>query len=242
MSRHDDSNPHDRQMEIEAVSSDRPPHLNESNCRYCCGLGCSGPQSGDDDGEGGCGSDATSTVVGSDNDVGDLEEPLHVEEVYEPQPFGPEDSRTSERQPGGFTYRSEEDLRFHRFLRAQRSIFISSILNRNRDELDSLRNEATTRSHSSASSEVGSADNMSQEGLVAGVGTWGDAIRHDRLPGLFRKTPLRLSAQYEDCRGPSLSHLITQDVTTLLSPNGRWGAQSFPNAYSTHYDGDSFAH
>jgi hypothetical protein len=163
MSRHDDPIPHDRQMETEAVSSDRPPHLNESNCRYCCGLGCSGPQSGDDDGGGGCGSDATSTVVGSDNDVGDLAEPLPVEEVYEPQPFGPEDPRTSERQPGGFTYRSEEDLRFHRFLRAQRSIFISSILNRNRDELDSLRNEATTRSHSSASSEH----------VARGPGRWG---------------------------------------------------------------------
>jgi hypothetical protein len=83
---------------------------------------------------------------------------------------------------------------------------------------------------------------MSQDGLVVGIGTWNEDVRHDRLPGLFRKTPLRLSPSYEDCRGPSLSHLITQDVSTLLNPNGRWGAQSFSNTYTMRYDGDSFAH
>lgn len=241
MSRHDDPNPHDYQMEPEAVSPNRPPNLNESNCRHRCGLGCCEPQRGDDDDGGGGGSDTTSTVIGSDDDVGDLSEPWHAEGVYEHSLSAP-DLRTSERQPGGFTYRSEEDLRFSRFLHAQRCIFISSILNR--DELDSLCNEATTRSQSSASSEVESAGNMSQDGLVIGIGTWNDDVRHDRhdrLPGLFRKTPLRLSPNYEDCRGPSLSHLNTQDVSTLLNPNGRWGVQGFSTTYTMHDDGHSFA-
>jgi hypothetical protein len=217
MSRHDDPVDPDHQMESEAVSSDRPPQFNGSNCGYRCGWGCCEPRGGDDDG-GGSGSDATPTLIGSDDDIGVVDLPWQNEDPYELRPSDSNESPTRGGAPVVLVDGSEEHLQFHRFLHTQRDLFASSAVNQHHNELDSLQNEATTRSHSSAASEAGSVLSVSHDGLIAGIGTWDDESEVEHFPGFFRKTPLRLSPQYEHCRGPSMSHLVTQDFSTLLNP------------------------
>ncbi|KAH3917173.1 hypothetical protein HBI56_121440 [Parastagonospora nodorum] len=65
--------------------------------------------------------------------------------------------------------------------------------------------------------EHSSADDKTHDGLISGLRTWDGDVRHDRPQYFSSKNPLRLSPQYEDCRGQSLSHLITKDDWPVIN-------------------------
>lgn len=241
MPRHNDVNDNDYQMETQAVSSKRPPQFNEVNCGYRCGWGCCEPQGGDDDGGGvgDSGTDATPTLIGSDDGIGELDEAFPHERFGDPDPPSLRDHEIGVEEPGSTVVfnDTDESLRFHADVTTQGNHSNPSVAASIHDgSLDSSQNEPITRSHSSAGSDAGTIGRVSRNVPYAGIGAWDEA---NRFPGHFCQTPLRLSPQYEDCRGPPMSHLVTQDYSTLLGPVGyAWGVQRAPVGYAIHRDAE----
>jgi hypothetical protein len=215
MSRHDDPIDYESQRP-ETVSSRRRPQFNQSNCGYRCGLGCCEPREGDDD-DGGSGGDSTPTLVGSeDEDEADLEiSHQEVDEAYQDRV-----AEEGEVGPNPITMNAiEENLYLSRTVVDQENPFIQSQSSRsNLESPSSLENQANSELPSSAVSEVGQIGNVLLLGWDAGMGGAFEGSEPDRCPLThhFLVRPLRLSPQYEHCRGPAASHLVIQDYSNLL--------------------------
>lgn len=178
-----------------AISGNRPPQL--KLCGFRCGYGCEEPT--DDDGDGG-GSDAGS-------------EKTYVESVVQADSrlqanYGDHDDR------GGF---GEERTNVVLLETGSEDQHLSELSEHSDEDPSAM----------SSSLEVGSCASSDQSRAVSnhesvriltpgpGIGVWvEDQLRHaNRFPleYYFLQTPLRLSAQYEHCRGDSLSHLVVPD-------------------------------
>ncbi|KAI8939963.1 hypothetical protein NX059_003688 [Plenodomus lindquistii] len=196
MDRHSDTNHTENLLGRGPTSPDRPPQL--KLCGFRCGYGCEEPA--DDDGGGGesdAGSEAT--YVESNNEG---EPRLQTHYGGRPNCGRLGEARTdvvvSER-----TGSEDEHLR--------------ELSEDSGEDGSGIASSMEVRS--SASSDRSRA--ASAQGTVRmltpgpGIGDWtNDPLRRvNRFPlaYYFLQTPLRLSPQYEHCRGDSLSHLIVPD-------------------------------
>jgi hypothetical protein len=208
MPRHDIPLDYESQQPV-ALSPRRPPQFNESNCGYRCGLGGCEPRDGDDD-------DSAPTLVGSeDEDEAYAEIPYqevddyHQERVNEAHEVGPD--------PIVMMDDFEESLYLSQSVIDQQNSFTQPQLSQTNDESPgSLENQANSEPPSSAASEVGPIDIVPLPGWDAGIGREFD----NELTHHFLVRPLRLSPQYEHCRGPPASHLVIQDYSMLLDVVG----------------------
>jgi hypothetical protein len=238
MDRNNNLNDNDNYMETQAGSSDRPPQFNEVNCGYRCGEGCCEPQGGDDDGGGGeeGRTDATPTLVSSDDGIEELDEPHPVEDAEEPHIAGTGAHILDGVNSGSTTFLDDLDgsLQSHGHGTAHEHLPSSSTADWvYGDSRSNLPDNFVTISHSSAASDAGSADNMSRSGYFVGIGACFDQNQANPFPGFFCQMPLRLSPRYEDCRGPP----IFQDFSTLLGPAGyAWDVPRATIGYAYHRD------
>lgn len=96
------------------------------------------------------------------------------------------------------------------------------------ESIDSLENHASSGANSIIISDGGRNDTVSQDGLY-GVGDWArvktDEARRFSGKHYFRQSPLRLSPQYEHCRGNA--HMVIPDDAELLdSYEADWRRQT----------------
>jgi hypothetical protein len=199
------------------VSAKRPPQFNESTCGYRCGWGCCEPQGGDDSG-GGNTSEGTPTLIGSDDEDA-MEWPVGQDVLDESRPSDSRSPREidGETNPLELADDLEQNLQLNRQFLTPSNILAPSRSDWNCDQsLDSLEARAATRSHGSVASDRRSVRSISPCGWDAGIGDWQDIHDTNPIPGYFCVTPLRLSPQYEHCRGLAASHMVTQDYSTLL--------------------------
>jgi hypothetical protein len=223
---HDPNN----QMQAEAVSATRPPQFNESNCGYRCGWGCCEPDGG---GGGDSESDSTPTLIGSGSGSEDeAMEGMVLREGYEAARSN--DSRNNEvvhRDAGPVVAMHDfgESSELNQHVSASRVPMSPPQMNWDYDESESqysLENQVGSESHSSAVSGQRSIGSTSPRGLDY-IGVWTNESKPDRFPGYFSVTPLRLSAQFEHCRGPVAAHMVSRDYSALLDNFGRedWRAR-----------------
>jgi hypothetical protein len=219
-----DPNDYSDQLHTEAVSPNRPPQFNESTCGYRCGWGCCEPDGGGDGG-----SDATPTLVGSEDEA-DTEategSALHAG-VDASRPTGSHNNRDADidAAPVVLVDDSQESLQLSQHVLAHGDPIAPCQLNRDHDEsVKSLENQADSEPRSSAASDQRSTGSASPYGWDTGIGGWADDSNANRLPGYFCVTPLRLSAQLEHCRGTFASHTMMRDCSMLLDIAGEdWG-------------------
>jgi hypothetical protein len=214
-------------LQAEAVSATRPPQFNESTCGYRCGWGCCEPQGGDDGG-GGNASEGTPTLIGS-GEEDSMDWPVVQDGLDESNLGGSHSPRDvdGETNPLDLEDPFEQNSHLNRHFLTPDNMFASSQSDWDYDEsLDSLEAQATGRSHGSVASDRRSIRSVSPCGWDAGIGDWQNLNDANPIPGHFRVTPLRLSPQYEHCRGPAASHMVTQDYSTLLDSVGEdWGVR-----------------
>jgi hypothetical protein len=239
MACNNDIDDRDYQMETQAVSSDRPPQFNEVNCGYRCGEGCCEPQGGDDEGGGGRDyqTDATPTLIDSDDGIDELDDPFPFENFEEPNPIGPGAHVWEDGDLGSTVFRdnSDETLQVHVHGFAQEDLSSASVIGWVHDDsLDSFQGGFLTRSHSSAASDTGNVEDMSLSGFLDGIGACFDEHQASPFPGFFCRMPLRLSPHYEDCRGHPF-----QDYSALLGPAAHArGVPRVATGYAFHRDAE----
>ncbi|KAF2132812.1 hypothetical protein P153DRAFT_174141 [Dothidotthia symphoricarpi CBS 119687] len=214
----------------EAVPSQRPPQFNERNCGCRCGHRCGGPCEEDDDGRRGrrgerAGTEArgvregesdSETLVDSDSDVegnpeyrGDGNDIQMIRPVHSSgsSPLARVHSRSTLPIVGSHIVR----IRLHAASRAQSSARSQSSYGLY-DTSGSMEPEPYgTESHSPAVSRVGSVHVISPGPDFERFGM--DEIE---LVYHFLIEPLRLSPQYQDCRGKMASHLVIRDDISFM--------------------------
>jgi hypothetical protein len=236
---------HNYQMDTGTVSPNRPPQFNVVNCGFRCGWGCCERQGGDDDGGGGGdgATDATPTLISSDDGVGELDESPPHEDSQGPDFAGSNSHALDDGESGSTLIFDDlgESMQFHEQALAHENPFdLSAAGWYSNNSLDDLRDDFNTTSHSNSASDAASVSSVSRNVCYADIGAW-DAV--DQLPGYFCRSPLRLSPRYEDCRGPPLSHRVAQDYSTLLGPVVyAWGLQRAATGCALFRDTDGIAH
>jgi len=194
--REPNESPHERGAET--VSPDRPPQLKWMNCGYRCGWGCEVPSDDDSDG-GGSDRETVSTLVELDAEGSPLMDP-HDGDVEERETYDGRFESVIVIEHGSED-RHLSQLSLH-------------LVEDDSEIADSLEVEScTTSDHSRAVSAHGSVGFTSPG---PGIGVWTEddqAHRACMFPPEyhFLRTPLRLSPQYEHCRGDPLSHRIVPD-------------------------------
>jgi hypothetical protein len=210
---YDPNGPND-QLQVEEVSANRPPQFKESTCGYRCGWGCCEP-----DGGGDSESDAAPTLIGSEDEDEVPEGNTMRAGLDASHHSGSHNDRDA--VPIVLVNDFEESLQLNQHLFAHGDTIAPSRLNWDYDEsVNSLGNQAGSEPHSSAASDRRSTGSPSPYGWDTGIGGWTEDSNANRLPGYFCVTPLRLSAQFEHCRGPVASHMVIQDYSTLLDIAG----------------------
>jgi hypothetical protein len=212
---HRDTNDDMYHSEPVAISPNRPPQYN-SDCGYHCGWGCE-PRG--EDGEGGDHeSNTTTTLVGSEDES--MEE-LHPRENFRASlSVNWSVSERNQTETGSIMIMDGIESSYHlsRYIVSRDDPNIYSHSQQSYGEsINSLENEASSGPHSSAASDARSNGTMSPTGLLAGAGTWDERNEADRFPleHHFLVRPLRLSPQFEHCRGNPIFHKVAQDEIVL---------------------------
>ncbi|KAF2847894.1 hypothetical protein T440DRAFT_184660 [Plenodomus tracheiphilus IPT5] len=177
------------------TSPDRPPQL--KLCGFRCGYGCEEPT--DDDGDGGGSDQGSEATYVESNNQGDMRLEMNGRDNDQSEIFGQERTNALLLQSGS------EDQHH------------SELVNHPDEDAAGMASSLEVRScpssdHSREMSAHGSVRMMTPG---PGIGVWAeDRLEHvNRFPleYYFLQTPLRLSPQYEHCRGDSLSHFIVPD-------------------------------
>ncbi|KAH7408378.1 hypothetical protein DE146DRAFT_372227 [Phaeosphaeria sp. MPI-PUGE-AT-0046c] len=215
MPRDEDPHTYDEHQEAGTVSPNRPPQFNLSNCGYRCGWGCCEPIGGDDGDDGGYESDATPTLIGSDDEL----ERTELQDEIDALPTGISDlQRMIENEPAPIViYDFEDNILLNLPVPVQAEMFSSEHSEWDyQGSADRLEHESASGNHSSAASDRQSIGSASPSGWDAGMGAWD--VMDEAGRNYFCATPLRLSPYYEHCRGNAASHLVVQDYSMLLEP------------------------
>ncbi|KAI4707664.1 hypothetical protein J4E89_007769 [Alternaria sp. Ai002NY15] len=184
---HDDPNNPSHQPALDSPSSDRPPQFKWRNCGYDCGEGCE--KVSDDEGGGRVSDDET--AVDAD------EEPYLMTASHD------EDIRVFQDADDATTHSSDLDPTemFQDCAAMSDSMVVEP---------------CATIDHSPVASAGGSARSRSPD---PGVLYW---VAHSMpvatplpIEYFFLQSPLRLSPQYEHCRGDPASHLVVPDRSPL---------------------------
>ncbi|KAH8733100.1 hypothetical protein GQ44DRAFT_696926 [Phaeosphaeriaceae sp. PMI808] len=199
----------------ELLSRNRPPQFKDLNCGYRCGWGCCEPC-----GEGGADSesDCTPTLVGSveEEAMAMAMEAFLLHEDIEMSP--PEIIGGAEDTLPIASNDMDDSQHLWSVTVDQVSIAPPPSTQDHDESLDSLENEASSGGCDRPSSDARSVKLLPPTGWDAGIGFWGHPVA-DRfsLDYHFLAKPLRLSPQYEHCRGAAVSHMVAQDDIVLLS-------------------------
>ncbi|KAH7076633.1 hypothetical protein BKA63DRAFT_286645 [Paraphoma chrysanthemicola] len=218
-----DSYPNDEAYHSEPeVSSNRPPQFNESSCGYRCGWGCCEPSAGDDEGGGGesntptlvdAEEDASSLLDADDDDGEDAEQQDEVAIVVEAE-------------DGAQTIAYlENNLRRPQFLMVDEHSSISSHQYMSPDGAGSQEDGASSGAHSDITCDGRRIIDFNVSDVLRGISDRMEGLLHQYPEGdragpapsstLFRVPPLRLSAQYEHCRGNPYRHMAIRDDMVL---------------------------
>jgi hypothetical protein len=177
-----DANNSPNTPEPQAVSPNRKPQYNERNCGYRCGEGCEEPS---DEADSGGGSDSD-TAVGSISASDRIRmSPVLYEDV---------DGMGTSRLGSPMSEQIEDGP------------LVASEPREDYDEqVEISSNENFSGTYSRATSGSRSAGTLSPMSPGPGMGAWA------LVEYYFLVTPLRLSPQYEHCRGHQSSHLVARD-------------------------------
>lgn len=189
----EDSNDSSNQTNMSNPSPDRPPQFNARNCGYDCGYGCSKD-------EGGGAESDEETAIGEEENVPSYAE-AHDEDSRESEDLSGSqasmpNSSTAASDGTGLQLSSSQELDGS----MSASIVVEPI---------------SPGDHSPISPASGSVRSVSPN---PGVVYWISSMRvASPLPirYYFLKTPLRLSPQFEHCRGDPASHLVVPDRSRL---------------------------
>lgn len=223
MDSHYDTNGEAYHPELVAGSPDRPPQFNESSCGYRCGWGCCEPKGGDDDG-GGSQSDVPTLVnYGGDDDMA-FSLPDADHNAHQRAEVGVVEDLGETAQPIAYV---ENNMHRHQIVIVDEDTSLSSHQYQSLDEADSLENEASSGPHSVVAFDGRSVEFIMPDELI-GIRDWIEDFPLDypevneagQVPSntLFHVAPLRLSFQYEHCRGNPYSHMVVQDDIELPVP------------------------
>ncbi|OWY43769.1 hypothetical protein AA0119_g7218 [Alternaria tenuissima] len=193
---HDDLNSPSHQPSVVSPCSDRPPQFNWRNCGYDCGEGCEKPS----EDEGGAGVSDEETAVDADEDQSSMTE-SQDEDVGMAHDINDSTTGSSDQDPTDcintvvYGQPPEGSLIVEPCVTADHSPF----------------------AHSPVTSTGGSTRSRSPDpGILYWISSMSFATP---LPiGIeyhFLQTPLRLSPQYEHCRGDPASHLVVPDRSPL---------------------------
>jgi len=191
------------QAKLDSSSPDRPPQYNFRNCGYDCGLGCK--KAVED--EGGGGSSEKGIERGSDGDSdGDSDAVTAVgedENGYLIAEWQGEDG------DAGATDDSEENMSNSDIAEDDTAGRLSSQGDYDAMSESLVVEPCATRDHSPVASVGGSVRSLSPNpGIIYWPASPLPVEYH------FLHTPLRLSPQYEHCRGDPASHLVGPDRST----------------------------
>ncbi|KAF1837516.1 hypothetical protein BDW02DRAFT_130507 [Decorospora gaudefroyi] len=186
----DDPSSPSSQPHLDAVSRERPPQFNWKNCGYDCGEGCE--KVTEDEGDG-----------GSDDETA-----VDLEEVRTSAATSHSGDTRNEDHPGTSSHEDQS-------LRVAHWEGSSSPLD---DSSGSLQVGLYT--HTDRSPELSPGSSARTRSPDPGMSYWTAGLTlpvASELPFryFFLQTPLRLSPQYEHCRGEPASHLVVRDRTSL---------------------------
>ena len=194
MSERDDPHIPPDQPRMESASRNRPPQFNWRNCGFDCGFGCEKASEEEGGGGGGGGSDDETAV--DENEILDLAAVLQ----FENNEVGHEHPNSS----------SDNDLSPDEV-----EVEGSSSLMDSNGYLDHMSGslhvgQCATTDHSPGASTRNRSPDPGIPYWIAGLPV------APELPFAyyFLETPLRLSPQYEHCRGDPASHLVVPDRTS----------------------------
>ncbi|KAF2035790.1 hypothetical protein EK21DRAFT_84198 [Setomelanomma holmii] len=213
------------QPELVVVSPDRPPQFNGSNCGFRCGLGCE--PSGEDD-DGGGSESGTPTLINSvdeeedddDDDVRERPQPREEYEAAQRNEAAVEAGFEGMHHPVAYV---EGSLYQDQVVVVDEDTSMSSLQYQSFDDVASLEPEASSGAHSVLSLDGRIIEVASPDRFLTGIRDWidditshqplldtGDVDQAGQMPPnpLFRVPPLRLSPQYEHCRGNPYSHMV----------------------------------
>jgi len=192
------------QAKLDSPSPDRPPQYNFRNCGYDCGLGC---QKTTED-EGGGGGSERGSERGSDGDSDDITAVGEDENGYPIAEWQGEDGDAEATDDTGENMSNsdiaEDDTAGQLSSQGDYDAMSESL----------VVEPCATRDHSPVASVGGSVRSLSPS---PGILYWIASMRPaSPLPVEyhFLHTPLRLSPQYEHCRGDPASHLVGPDRST----------------------------
>ncbi|CAO2656835.1 Nn.00g056380.m01.CDS01 [Neocucurbitaria sp. VM-36] len=207
MFHHHEPNDPANQPRPQTISPDRPPQLKWQNCGYRCGLGCEEP--GEDEGDSeGSDNDTLSTLVDTDDGesrgVELQNEELESREVYQQADLLHEDGL------------DDEDIGVVVLLSGSPSEY-EDLSTHSRSPLDYDESldvgPCATGDHSTVASGFEGVEYRSPgpgiDYLMMGIPRFPTAY-------YFLETPLRLSPQYEHCRGHPACHMVPQDEMSYL--------------------------
>lgn len=210
---HDELEDNSNQPRPSTVSPDRPPQL-KILCGFRCGLGCDEP--GEDDGDGG----------GSDSGTFSSES-TRVEEQ----------SIDSNRQSEGFEGRGADSTESQIFVEEpdlDRSQHLSDGTSQSFIDHDDTTSSLSVEPPASGDQSSVTSSHISCGIISVGPGIldWREMVSEATVGyflgsptptvNYFLGSPLRLSPQYEHCRGKAASHLIVKDELTLPEVGGTW--------------------
>ncbi|KAH7086816.1 hypothetical protein FB567DRAFT_51805 [Paraphoma chrysanthemicola] len=203
------------------VSSNRPPQFNGSNCGYRCGWGCCEPNASDDEG-GGSESSAPTLVdpleddgrapslVDADDDDDDDDDD-HDENAEQQS----EVAVVVEAEDGAQTIAYLENNLHHPSVSSHRYLSPSG----------SLEDDASSGAHSDVPCDRRHIIDLTMSDILRGITDRMEDLPFQRPQDdqagpalsrtLFLLPPLRLSAQYEHCRGNPYRHMAIRDDMVL---------------------------
>lgn len=205
MYHHNASNICGHEVNSGAAEANRLPQFNESYCGYRCGWGCCEPLNGE-----GTESNATPTLVGSEDEHRTTGVSVMPQVEIESPPRTGLPSHESIQASGVGDGRS---------MSHGQDSYSSSQLSQYYDRSqESLGIASSSGSRGAVALNSGNAGTMSPRVWLVGAGMWDVNNEADRFPPHyhFLATPLRLSPQYEHCRGHQVSHMVIQDDLVLL--------------------------
>jgi hypothetical protein len=181
------------------ASNNRIPQFNESYCGYRCGWGCEPPDRADSE------SDTTRTLINGEDETEGVRRPISPPSGHEGYPALSDGIETGGNNSELSPARSMA-TRLFSFETSQSSRYCS-------EPLGNQENVTTSGSRSVATSGSRSVGTVSPGVWVAEAGSWDVYHEADRFPleYHFLVTPLRLSPQYEHCRGHPDSHMVMED-------------------------------
>jgi hypothetical protein len=193
---HDNPNSPSHDAYLNTPSRNRPAQFNWRNCAFDCRFGCK--KTGEDDGDGGGeGGSDDETAVESEVEHPAIESRSEDIEGDDERSVGFSDADMSSVAVDGFTSPMDSSECLY-------------------DMSGSMQVEpCATTDHSPEASTSGSARNGSRD---PGIPYWITGLpAATQLPFAyyFLESPLRLSPQYEHCRGDSASHLVVPDRASI---------------------------